>query len=55
MQGKDSTIPSDIKADRITPACAGKSNIVDAGKSILEDHPCVCREKGISELLRQII
>ena len=35
-----------INADkRITPACAGKSAFNYGMGSMIEDHPCVCREK----------
>ena len=32
----------------ITPACAGKSNALDVGERVNEDHPRVCGEKGSS-------
>ena len=33
---------------RITPAYAGKSEINRLSKAGIEDHPCVCGEKGLT-------
>ena len=33
------------KAERITPACAGKRRFVAPSKAYVEDHPRVCGEK----------
>ena len=52
VQGKEinETIAND--GYRITPACAGKSEVIGAQFASAEDHPCVCREKSISFLLK---
>ena len=45
VQGKGNELRTRMWAVRITPACAGKRQKFIDIHPILEDHPCVCREK----------
>ena len=45
MRGKVVERLHSVKADRITPACAGKSSLMGARLSKRKDHPRVCGEK----------
>ena len=46
VQGKDVNQQVTHRKDRITPACAGKSDGVIRKLREIQDHPCVCREKN---------
>ena len=46
VQGKVLYSPFSTSTIRITPACAGKSLALAELYGRLQDHPCVCREKG---------
>ena len=48
MRGKGSAYCWYNVIDRITPAYAGKSKLVDVGKDVLEDHPRLCGEKQLA-------
>ena len=48
VQGKVESIGIRQNQLRITPACAGKSVPPSTINFVSEDHPCVCREKLIS-------
>ena len=45
VQGKETYSADNVHAERITPACAGKSCQCYKRWSLDWDHPCVCREK----------
>ena len=45
VQGKDKVFATSPHKVRITPACAGKSADSAVLYRLIEDHPCVCREK----------
>ena len=45
VQGKGLYIGQCFTQDRITPACAGKSDHDMRNYCTTQDHPCVCREK----------
>ena len=45
VQGKGFIVAVLLNQHRITPACAGKSQIRCAPLAHTKDHPCVCREK----------
>ena len=45
VRGKDSYHMKGMAADRITPACAGKSAILDFSLLLSRDHPRMCGEK----------
>ena len=46
VQGKEAIHLQQVKAIRITPACAGKRRKKSGNRITLKDHPCVCREKN---------
>ena len=46
MRGKGCFTRCNISLIRITPAYAGKSQILRAAETVLWDHPRVCGEKG---------
>ena len=46
MRGKGGVLAGRVGAQRITPACAGKSNICIGAPAGGRDHPRVCGEKG---------
>ena len=48
MQGKVANSAYPDRLPRITPACAGKSRVANHLIHRYEDHPCVCREKGVT-------
>ena len=45
MRGKAKEQPFQLLVDRITPAYAGKRDLVISGSGDIEDHPRVCGEK----------
>ena len=45
VRGKVEGYARDRLGHRITPACAGKSNILFVGHGVFWDHPRVCGEK----------
>ena len=45
VQGKVHTLSTGFQPHRITPACAGKRINIKNLFHVLQDHPCVCREK----------
>ena len=49
MRGKAPGSPPDVPEKGITPACAGKSNIVSRFQRRTQDHPRVCGEKRSAE------
>ena len=48
VRGKDRAVYLPHRADRITPACAGKSHLAWAASPLHEDHPRVCGEKSMA-------
>ncbi len=46
MQGKAFDNVCAFWRTRITPACAGKRNLLNLFDHFVQDHPCVCREKS---------
>ena len=46
MRGKAEHFPPEIMRHRITPAYAGKSEIVPCFENGIKDHPRLCGEKG---------
>ena len=55
MQGKDFVYFCAKNADRITPACAGKSMSLCFCLVVFRDHPCVCREKLNIDLFYKLL
>ena len=50
MRGKDQFCAVVLRFVGITPAYAGKSELVHQPEKYFEDHPCVCGEKFINFL-----
>ena len=55
MRGKESWTLHPALFFGITPAYAGKSNLVDVGKDVLEDHPRLCGEKALAKSVSSAI
>ena len=47
MRGKHTLIEIDKLNQRITPACAGKTELLDMKTEQVEDHPRVCGENNL--------
>ena len=55
MRGKENlSIPKDVSAG-ITPAYAGKSRVIGRSDDTKKDHPRLCGEKFVGEMLRKIV